>query len=475
MRPTPTNFARSLSGCLLHLTLAVSLVAGCGPKDGKLESFSEEQLATDPVANFRLGVQLLEQPGKGGAVDYETAYRRFRDAAELGGSAKAHFNAGWVAEVLNRPEDAERHYARAFEADPGYRPAMFSYARVLSSNDKGGEAAAIYRTYLESQPDDLEVRNELVVALAAAGAFDEAEQEAAEILRRDPDNVQVYRNLSGMYHAQGSFGMSQLTIDKALSLQEGDAGTYNNRGVTYLLQGDTPAAIDQFQTAIKLDPDHFEANTNLGYIALTSGDYTLAHTALAKAVEARPQSVEARLGLAAAARGTADFERADALYREIILADPDLAAAYFNASTLHEVYTKDFDKALSYLESYVDAMSGSIGPDHEVFARMERVRATQAEEERRKAEEAEKKRLEEERRQRNEALLATMATEITAFEAKVTANAECLGPVAEEAAMLIEQAKMVIESQDASMAPDIQSMLTDYYGPMVDETLTTCP
>ena len=84
-----------------------------------------------------------------------------------------------------------------------------------------------------------------------------------------------------------------------------------------------------------------------------------------------------------------------------------------------------------------------------------------------------KRKEEEERQRRNEELLSGLSTEIAAFDTKLKTNADCLGPLAEEASMLVEQANMVIESQDAGMAPDIQQMLDEYYGPMVDEAIAT--
>ncbi len=461
---------------VLLLVLGGGLLSTGCPRDGQLEDFSEEQLATDPVANFRLGVQILERPDRRGNVDHEAAYQRFRDAAELGGGAKAHFNAGWVAEVLHRPADAERHYGRAYEADPSYRPGMFSYARLLVENDKAAEAAEVFRAFVEAHPDDLEVRNELVVALGDAGLYDEAEQQASEVLLRDPENAQVYRNLSSMYHAQGRFGMSQLAIEKALSLDDQDAGTYNNRGVTYQRQGRLAAAIQQYQAALQLEPSHFEANTNLGYIAVNSGDYGLAHETLSQAAQVRPQNLDARLGLAVAHRGQQDFDTADALYEELTRAAPTNRTVYYNAATLHELYTRDYDRALSYLEAFIDAKTGEISPQDDVFARMERVRSAQAEEARRQAEEEARRQAEEERRKRNEALLSGLAGQIEEFEAKVSGNAECLGPdLVEQGMMLVEQASMVIEAEDATMAPDIQGMLDDFYGPMIDEALGECP
>ena len=45
---------------------------------------------------------------------------------------------------------------------------------------------------------------------------------------------------------------------------------------------------------------------------------------------------------------------------QVIKADPTLKAAYFNAATLHERYTKDFAKAMKYLEDYRTAQAGNL-------------------------------------------------------------------------------------------------------------------
>ncbi len=468
MRPMTLLNRTTLTLALLG---ALSLGA-CGPKKGPVQSYSEEQLATDPVANFRLGVHLLETPRKDGSIDYEGAYRRFRNAAELGGSAKAHFNAGWTAEKLLKADDAARHYGRAFEADPAYPAAMHSYARVLVETGNAAQAVEVYRAHLGRSPKDKDIRIELVGVLGAAGLYDEALTEAQQVLLTDPNSAKTYRALASLYFAQGNYGMSLLCSEKALQLDEADGGTYNNMAVTYLGLGEDGAAIGQLQDALKVDPNNFEANTNLGYIALNSGDYGLAVSTLETAVRVNPESTIARLGLAVAYRGVGEYDKADALYRALSTSNPTSQPVFFNASTLHEKYTRDFDKALGYLQTYVT--NSGVGPSDEAFARMERVKATKAEVERVKAEEEAKRKAEEDRRKRNEELLAGMATKIEAFSAKVEANAACLGPdLVEEASMLIEQAGMVIESQEASMAPDIQSMLDEYYGPMIDEAIAT--
>ncbi len=456
------------------LTFAtVLLLSACGAKT-KPQAFSEEDLSSNPAANFQAGVNALTPDRKTGAVDHESAYQRFNASANLGGGPKASYNAGKAAEDLGRLPDAEAHYRKAYEADPTYEQAMFSLARVLDEQGKTAEAVEIYKSYAGKDPTNYEARNDLIAALIRAGQYDAALAEAQEILRQKPDDAGVYRNLSALYYAQGNYSLSQLTAEKALALNAGDPGVYNNMGVTYLIQGNEPAAIEKFKTAIKLQSTNYESNMNLGYVALNSGDYTLAKTSFDNALQAQPTSLDAKLGQAVALRGAKDYKAAEAIYDEIIKTDPTYEPAYFNAATLNYKYTKDFAKAMAYLQAFVDSKVGQVSPTHEVFAVMENVKAAQAAEDEKKRQEAERKRLEEERLKRNEELLATMAVVITETKAKLEKFAVCLDPGSvEEVTMLLEQAQVVIDAKEVEMAPDIQMML-DTYVAAIDEALVGC-
>ena len=460
---------------VLALLGPLALSTACKPKPVVPEATADE-LLINPKKNFEIGVALLQTPdSKTGAIDHETAYIRFAKSAELEPNRHAHFNAGWVAEVLGRSADAINHYKAAYELDPSYEKAMFSLARVYNQSGQGDAAVALFQGYVAQNPDKLDIRNDLVVAFTAAERFDEAIAESQEILRREPKNAEVYRNLSAMYFKQGRYGMSQLTAEKALELNDGDAGTYNNLGVTYLIQEQQREAIAKFQMSRKLtNSKGYEPNMNLGWIAVKSGDYKLANECFQAAVDDRPASTEAKLGLAIALRGVKDYDRAGSLYDEIIKANPDLKAAYFNAATLHEKYTKNYSKALKYLDAFIDQNQGQVGPDHEVFARKDRVTESKVEEEKRKAEEEARKKAEIERQKRNEKLLKDLAEQVTAFETKLNANTSCLDPgVVEQGMMIIEQAKMVVEAGEADMAPDIKTFL-DGEVATVDEAVAAC-
>ena len=124
------------------LTLAFALLgtltlAGCpkGSGGGAAVTYDEETLATNPAANFHKGLSIVQTPDKKtGEVNYAEAYSYFAKAADLGGGAKASFNAGWTAERLGKISEAEGHYRKAYETDPalGAR-SLFSVAKWTGS------------------------------------------------------------------------------------------------------------------------------------------------------------------------------------------------------------------------------------------------------------------------------------------------------------------------------------------------------
>ena len=153
----------------------------------------------------------------------------------------------------------------------------------------------------------------------------------------------------------------------------------------------------------------------------------------------------------------------------------DIIFAYFNAATLHERYTKDFGKAMKYLEDYRTSQAGNLSPSDPVFARMEEVRIAQEAEEEKKRIEAEKKRAEEERRRRNQELLASVGSSVTATRERIAGFTDCLDPMlVEEINMFLEQAQMIVDAEEVDMAPDMQQMLNDYYLPMLEGSIAEC-
>jgi tetratricopeptide (TPR) repeat protein len=432
----------------------------------------------NPKQNFRLGIDLLAQGETSGTFDYEGAYKYFYNAT-MGDPtfAKAHFNAGWCAEHLGRMPEAEEHFRQALANAAGYTQAAQSLAGVLSVQGKTTEAIDIYQGFLRESPGANEVRAGLVDALIVARRYDEAILEARQILARNKDSISAYTALARIYYLQGQYDMSLLCSQKALTLTDTDASIYNATGVTYLKLGNEPAAIAQFKTSIKLQPSVQDANMNLGWLALDSGDYELGKRCFEAIITQNPGNIDALLGLAVSQRGLKDFDGAGATYDKVIKLAPDNELAYFNAATLHEKYTQNYKKALSYLQAFVDTHVGKIGPDHEVYVRMERVKRSQQEQEAKEAEKARQEELRKEREKKQKEQLELLKARTAKLEANMAKYGSCPALIesgmAEMGATVLEQAKMVVEQNDFAMATDMMSFF-DQVEPEIEAVLPSC-
>ncbi len=458
------------------LAAAPAFLVGCGEKKPTGPAEGE---VLNPKQAFANGISILQTPAKDGSIDYAAAYANFKMAIDgRPDYARAHYNAGWVSEAQGKYAQAAKHYGSASELKPDNKKFLFAYGDMLGRTGERDKAISLYRAFVEKTPDDLEARNALMEALTAGDYYDDAITEAKTILMSDARNVGAYRNLSRLYFAKGEYKMSQLCAEKAKELAKGDSGIYNNIGVTFLVMGNEPSAIEEFRMAIKLDPDNLEANLNLGLVALNSGDYELARTCFEAALSGTPGSTEAKLGMAVALRGLKEYDGAAKLYDEVIEADPHNQKAYFNASDLQSKYIKDFKKAEKILTTYVNENNkdGTIGPDHVVYTKIERIKEMQQQEELRKKAEEEKRKAAEERKLRAQEKMKELKTKVTALQVVIDANKGCedfMMGVGEEAGMVIEQANMVIEAEDFDMAGDVLTFVEQIH-PMAEEMAAVC-
>jgi tetratricopeptide (TPR) repeat protein len=453
-----------------HILLTTLLIAGCPKKGPDMNN---------PVATFNEGVRVLQTADDDGRIDYNRAFDMFSaSVATDPNKAKSQYNAGYAAERMGFLDKAEHYYRQALNLDPNYSYALFNLGLVLTANQKGAEAAQLYTAYLDKNPNDIRVRNNLAEALATAGEYDKAVENVRAILRADNNNVGAYRALSRIYFSQGKMLMSQLCAEKAKTLAKGDSGIYNNIGVTYLVMDAKQAAISEFKTAIKLDPNNVPANMNLGYLAIDSGDYVLGKKTFEAALRNQPGNLDAKLGMAVAYRGLREYDNAGRLYDEVIAADIRNQYAYFNAAVLHEKYTKNFKKAAKYLDDFVRAYQGQLAPDHEVFARKDSVQRSVDAENAKKAEVAQRKQDAEVRKQRQQQVFETLKSETAALDAMLKKYGDCPDMIelggTEQGMMILEQAQMVVQAEEVDMAADVMTFFEQLI-PQLKDIIQYCP
>lgn len=151
-------------------------------------------LARDrPEGYAALGILLA----RGGALD-SAAEVLGRGLSRLPASIRLRYDAGVVAAMRGRPEEAIAGFSRVLELDPGHRLARENLAGMLAAAGRFEESVTLYREALEGAPADLDLRLLLARALAGAGRLDEARAEAARVLVDAPGSPAAGALLSAL-------------------------------------------------------------------------------------------------------------------------------------------------------------------------------------------------------------------------------------------------------------------------------------
>ncbi len=135
------------------------------------------------------------------------------------------------------------------------------------------EAEAIYLEAHALRPNDFRVLNNLGLALYNQGRIDEAGDCYRAALAAQPDAFDARMNLGIVLSDQGNFHEAAEWLEAARELRPNSADILQNLGMNLGRQGKWPEAIDYYEQALARQPDFPEVHRNLAYALLITGDY----------------------------------------------------------------------------------------------------------------------------------------------------------------------------------------------------------
>jgi tetratricopeptide (TPR) repeat protein len=273
------------------------------------------------------------------------------------------------------------------------------------------DAIRAYREYLAAEPDSVQARSNLGVALARAGRYDEAIAEYNLGLQKTPDSPVFLLNLGLAYYKTGRHAEAAARFERAVSLSPQFkeqvtlllAVCYNNlaryqEAVTLLSPLEKDKAGDPgfdylYGTALIGDGqgtagtavinrilsrgDSAEAYLLRGTLELTAHDRDHARADLEKSVALNPglAGAHARLGELLLTLG--DSERAQAVFAQELALDPDEFTSNLNMGVLAKqdqayaearryleraLRTRPNDPGVRYQTANVDLATGNLEP-----------------------------------------------------------------------------------------------------------------
>jgi arylsulfatase A-like enzyme/tetratricopeptide (TPR) repeat protein len=204
--------------------------------------------------------------------------------------------------------------------------------------------------------------------LVNAGRCDEALPKLTAVLRRDPNNVPAYNQSGLCLQTSGRLRSALNAFRRAAQVNPQSAVPVRNAGNVLIQLGDTKAAEETFARALVLDPRSPGVAANLsnlrrsrgdtvgalaaldaaeaagsnhpgiamerGIIAASQDDLEAALEAFETAVERAPQDPLALENAARAAALTQKATRAAALYRRLLVIEPNRTDAWFALATV---------------------------------------------------------------------------------------------------------------------------------------------
>jgi tetratricopeptide (TPR) repeat protein len=140
-----------------------------------------------------------------------------------------------------------------------------------------GRSAAAEEIYLRAcriNPNDFRILTNLGLALSSQGKIDEAGDSYRKALEQRPDIFDALMNLGIVLSDQGKFDDAAIPLERARALRPDSADAVQNIGMNLSRQGRWSEAIECYHAALRLKPEFPEVHRNLGLALLTCGDYT---------------------------------------------------------------------------------------------------------------------------------------------------------------------------------------------------------
>jgi hypothetical protein len=161
----------------------------------------------------------------------------------------------------------------ALRIRPGDVDVLNELGVAIWSQGRAAEAEAIYLEALRIKPDDFRVLTNLGLAIYGLGRIDEAGALYRRALYLQPETFDALMNLGIVLSDQGKFDEAMPWLEAAHRKRPSSADALQNLGMNLARKGQWDEAIVRYEQALHERPDFPEVHRNLAYALLCRGDY----------------------------------------------------------------------------------------------------------------------------------------------------------------------------------------------------------
>ncbi len=214
-----------------------------------------------------------------------------------------------------RLREAEAHYRKALDIDPGHPGALYFLAGI---------------TYED-------------------GRLPVAEQFTKELLQNNQSDAEAWHLLGLIARKNGNPALAQDYFIRALSIQPAFPQAHYDLGDAQGRQSDLNAALASFQRALSLNPAFAEAHCAVGNVLSAQGNLNGALTSYRQAIAVKPNLPQAYEGIARILQAEEKWEEAIALGRQGTAVAPENALLHIGLGTAY-FYTNQYTDAAYHYE-----------------------------------------------------------------------------------------------------------------------------
>jgi tetratricopeptide (TPR) repeat protein len=209
---------------------------------------------------------------------------------------------------------------------------------VLLRQGRIREAEGVFRAVVEREPDFVDARYALGVALSRLGRehFPQAVDEFLDVLRRRPGDIDAWVDLSSILAEEGDAPAAAAQLEQAIRLEPANTDLYILLGKTQLDFGESSQALESFGKAAKLNPKLSAAHYGLGLTLRKQHDPVRAAEEFRTALVLNQQDPFPHLELGKLDLEAGELLSAEKHFDEAIRLRPNLAEAYAGLGKLYQ-------------------------------------------------------------------------------------------------------------------------------------------
>ncbi|MBL7806861.1 MAG: tetratricopeptide repeat protein [Saprospiraceae bacterium] len=226
---------------------------------------------------------------------------------------------------------------KALEQDPNNDTLLYLRASTYYKLDAFDEALADLEKAMRidsMQPAHYHLLADVLLDYARPNDSKKAIEVLKLAAQRFPDRIPTLLKLSEFQLIVKKHGDALTTLDKILQRDPQNAEAFYMAGRVALDKGDTTSAIASLQKSVRIDPENADAWFFLGRI-FGNRNNTLAVQYYDNALRVDSTYLEAQEFKAVFYKKRGDYDKAFAIYRDLLLRDPDYANAYFDMGVIY--------------------------------------------------------------------------------------------------------------------------------------------